>query len=78
MRVIVLLLVVADYMVRGGVTSFTRFLLSRASSDAYEPYMFLTEYSEASLAPGVPTAHTWLLGEIRKRNTCFIPKVQVI
>ena len=28
------------------------FLLSRASSDAYEPYMFLKDHSEKSLSPG--------------------------
>ena len=34
------------------------FLLSRASSDAYEPYMFLKEHSEESLTPGVPSGNS--------------------
>ena len=50
---------VADYMVKGGEGLFNLFLLSRASSDAYEPYMFLKEHSEESLTPG-------LHSEIRK------------
>ena len=38
--------------------AYNLFLLSRASSDAYEPYMFLKDHGEESLTPGVP-------GEIR-------------
>ena len=34
------------------------FLLSRASSHAYEPYMILKDHGEESLTPGIP-------GEIR-------------
>ena len=33
------------------------FLLSRVSSDAYEPYVFLKDHGEESLTPGGPLAN---------------------
>ena len=43
----------ADPRLRVHVLAERVFLLSRASSDAYEPYMFLKDHSEKSLSPGV-------------------------
>ena len=39
----------ADYTVRGVCDANNLFLLSRASSDAYGPYMFLKDHGEESL-----------------------------
>ena len=43
----------ANVTVMGRACAQDLFLLSRASSDAYEPYMFLKDHSEESLTPGV-------------------------
>jgi hypothetical protein len=42
---------VADYTIRGVCGANNLFLLSRASSDAYEPYMILKDLGEESLTP---------------------------
>ena len=41
----------ADYTIRGVCGANNLFLLSRASSDAYEPYMILKDLGEESLTP---------------------------